>query len=128
MVNRRNEENSYEERRRRNREKEKRIEQDMRWKEGHLSKYWNAGAGRCDPPSEIYGYPLNLDAGETEAIAGPRNILPNKNLVTMFHLRRFPPRLAFASAFLVSNSRRERKRTKERTKKGEMKISSKYSE
>lgn len=45
--------------------------------------------GARDPPSEIYGYPLNLDAGETEAIAGPRNILPNKNLVTTFRLRRF---------------------------------------
>lgn len=70
-------------------------------------------------PSEIYGYPLNLDAGETEAIAGPRNILPNKNLVTTFHLRRFLPRLAFASAFLVSNPlERENERWDELRREG----------
>lgn len=34
-----------------------------------------------DPPSKIYCYPLNLDTVETEAVAGPRNIQCNKNLV-----------------------------------------------
>lgn len=85
---------------------------------------------RCrarDPPSEIYGYPLNLDAGETEAIAGPHNILPNKNLVTTFHLRRF-----LAIVFLVSNSRKkekkERKKNEGITKTREVKVSSKCGE
>lgn len=78
---------------------------------------------RCrarDPPSEIYGYPLNLDAGETEAIAGPRNILPNKNLVTTFYLRRlFHEEDAFTGerVFLVSNTRtREKKKGTRRDK------------
>jgi len=70
-----------------------------------------------DPPSEIYGYPLKLDAGETKAIAGPRNILLNKNFVTTFRFRRFLHDVASSSLFLT-----QEKRTRNELKQDENKL------